>query len=176
MMKKIFPQSHCMMTFGLKIQFQTDIYVFMNTHSHIFCVSTPAHTAWTRYHTPQKMLLYHTMRQWISVTSQISRMYDNLQRWRHPWSVWCIWTLNMNYGLHKHLYSLTLSMWTYTRLYMKHTYHLFHYNMPQSIVSQSGACIKSTGYCTYLIKIGCVNVWHFGQVVDHYITHFFNLE
>ena len=60
--KKIFQQSLWMMTFGLKIQFQIDIYVFMNNHSYISCVPTHAHTAWTHCHTLQKMLQHHTMK------------------------------------------------------------------------------------------------------------------
>ena len=57
-----FPTVTLMTTFGLKIQLQTDIYVFMNTHNHIFCVPTPVHIAWTHYHTPQKMLQHLTTR------------------------------------------------------------------------------------------------------------------
>ena len=39
----------------LEDQSQIDIYVFMNSHSHISCVPTPVHTAWTRYPTLQKL-------------------------------------------------------------------------------------------------------------------------
>ena len=52
--------------------------------------------------------------------SRFPRCDDNHQWWRHPWSGWCFWTLNMNYGLLKHLYSLTLSIWTKTELYNEH--------------------------------------------------------
>ena len=58
-MKKIFPQLHWMVTFGLKIQFQRDICVFMNSHSHISHVSIPVHTSLTCYPPLQKMLQYH---------------------------------------------------------------------------------------------------------------------
>ena len=34
------------------------------------------------------------------------RCDDNHQQWRHPWSRRYIWTLNLDYGLDKHLYSL----------------------------------------------------------------------
>ena len=44
--RKIFLQSHWIMTFDLKIQFQIDICVFMKSHSHILCVLTPVHTGW----------------------------------------------------------------------------------------------------------------------------------
>ena len=58
--RKIFPQPHWMMTFGLKIQFQIDICVFMNSHSHIFCVLIPVHTVWICYPPLQKTPHHHT--------------------------------------------------------------------------------------------------------------------
>ena len=47
--RKIFPQPHWMMMFGLKIHFQIDICVFMNSHSQISSVLIHVHTTWTCY-------------------------------------------------------------------------------------------------------------------------------
>ena len=77
--KRIFPQPHWMMTFGLKIHFQIDICVFMNRHSHISCVLIPAHTACTCHIQLQKMNQPHTTRLWTSVAYQISKMW-----WQQP--------------------------------------------------------------------------------------------
>ena len=53
--RKILHQPHWMMTFGLQIQFQIDICVFMNSQNHITSVPIPAHTARTCHIQLQKM-------------------------------------------------------------------------------------------------------------------------
>ena len=108
------------------------------------------------------IILWNDRSQWHL---RFPRFDDNHQWWRHPWSGWCFWTLNMNYGLHKQLYSLTLSACTDAELCNEHTDHMLSYSMLQLIVSWSGGCLKLTSYCAYLKKTRCVNIWHFGQPV-----------